>query len=401
MAAQAEDGRHDSTLCAQAGARKAIWQASVYDFHSLTQLQSAAHIYRRYGCPNSDELASAVAALERAPAGLATSTGMGAIVAAVMSICKAGDLAIVNSDVYGVTYQFFNVDLRRFGIDIMFEDAFDVHLLENVLKEASEPINGPSKRNVVVFVESITNPLVKVADVSSIAIICKKYAATLIVDNTMATPLRMKPLLEGANLVVHSATKFMGGHSDLMAGIVVGASRYVEEATNLATRWGLTAAPFDAWLAVRGIHSLQVRMERAWASAAALAERCVASELALRIMSAPKCAIMCMEVHGGLEGANRAIEAFKLLKLSPSFGGTSTIVSHSATSSHKSLGAELRNKLGITDGLLRVSVGLEEVDDIWADLRAGLLAAAADCQESRCCASLPDISTSHHSTESE
>lgn len=384
----------DSTICANAGSmttnrsnttggysgKKAIWQASVYDFESLSDLQNASHIYRRYGCPNSDELAAAVAALEAAEAGLATSTGMGAIIAAVMSICKSGDLIIVNSDIYGVTYEFFDVDMRRLGIDVMLEDVFDVHILEKTLKEFSgqnrSSSNGSTDRNVVVFLESITNPLVKVADILSLAKICKTYAAVLIVDNTMATPLRVKPLLEGADLVVHSATKYLGGHNDLMAGLVVGSADYIRHATILATRWGLTAAPFDAWLAIRGIHTLQVRMERAWLSAAALADRCLESGLALRTQSAPMCAIICIEVYGGLEGAKRAIKAFNLIKLSPSFGGTSTKVSHSATSSHKCLAAEIREKLGITDGILRFSVGLEDVEEIWADLQAGLLAAS-------------------------
>eukprot|EP00250_Pteridium_aquilinum_P006674 c16542_g1_i1 orf=325-1488(-) len=381
----------DSTICAHAGSsvtyssntsggysgKKAIWQASVYDFESLDDAQNCSYFYRRYGCPNTVELGAAVAALEGAEAGLATSTGMGAILAAVMSVCKSGDLIIVNSDVYGVSYEFFNVDMRRFGIDVVLEDVFEAPLLEKTLEKFSgELLNGSTRRNVVVFLESITNPLVKVANIFALANICRKYAATLIVDNTMATPLRLKPLVEGADLVIHSATKYLGGHSDCMAGIVVGSSNRVDQAAILAQRWGLTSTPFDAWLAVRGIHTLQVRMQRAWLSAAELSDRCLASGLALRTLSAPMCAIVCIEVCGGLEGAKRAIKAFNLIKLSPSFGGTSTIVSHSASSSHKCLGVELREKLGISDGILRVSVGLEDVEDIWADLQVGLLAAS-------------------------
>lgn len=130
--------------------------------------------------------------------GLATSTGMGAVIAAVMSICKSGDLIIVNSDVYGVSYELFNIDMRRFGIEVVLDDVFELQTLEKILEKFSgdSSLNGFTKRNVVVFLESITNPLVKVANISAMASICKKYAATLIVDNTMATPLRMKPLLE-------------------------------------------------------------------------------------------------------------------------------------------------------------------------------------------------------------
>lgn len=390
----------DSTLCAHAGSmtnrsnmtggysgRKAIWQASVYDFESLVDAQNASHVYRRQGCPNTDELATVVAALESAETGLATSTGMGAIIVAVMSICNAGDLVVVNSEVYGVSYEFFNVDLQRFGIDVVFEDVFDTNLLDKLIQgfrhHDGVANNTPEKRNVVVFLESITNPLARVADLRSISNICKKYAAILIVDNTMATPLRMKPLVEGASMVVHSVTKFLGGHDDLMAGVVVGTARDVKKATELAARWGLTATPFDAWLAVRGIHTLQVRMERAWDSASDLAQRCAASGLVKRIQSAPKCAIICIEVFGGWKGASRAIETFQLLKLSPSFGGTSTTVSHSASSSHKCLGEEIRNKLGITDGLLRISVGLEELEEIWEDLEAGIRAASSSVSQEK------------------
>ncbi|MCO5597256.1 hypothetical protein L7F22_051332 [Adiantum nelumboides] len=305
---------------------------------------------------------------------------MGAIISAIMSICKHGDIIIVNSDVYGVTYEFFKTDVERFGIDVLFENIFEAPLLENILQKTVGDLSiCITKRSVVVFLESITNPLVKVADIPEIAKLCQKYAATLIVDNTMATPLRVKPLLKGANLVVHSATKYLGGHSDLMAGVVVGPSILIEQAALLAKRWGLTSAPFDAWLAIRGIHTLQVRMQRSWHSAETLSKQCLASGLALRVLSAPMCAILCVEVHGGLEGVKRAIESFNLIHLSPSFGGTSTTVSHSATSSHKSLGVELRRKLGITDGILRISVGLEGVEEIWADLQAGLHAALTSC----------------------
>ncbi|KAI5059269.1 hypothetical protein GOP47_0025588 [Adiantum capillus-veneris] len=357
----------DATICCHAGAlathcsnrgggysgKKAIWQASVYDFESLEDFEDASFVYRRYGCPNAEELGAAVASLEGAEAGLATSTGMGAIIAAVMSICKQGDLIIVNPDVYGVTYEFFKTDMERFGIEVLFESIFEAHILENILqKNLGEPSMGMIKRSVVVFLESITNPLVKVADISAIAKLCKNYAAMLVVDNTMATPMRMKPLLEGANLVVHSATKYLGGHDDLMAGVVVGSSTLVKQAALLAKRWGLTSAPFDAWLAIRGIHTLQIRMQRSWHSAETLSRQCLASGLALRVLSTSMCAILCIEVQGGLEGVKRAIKAFSLIQLSPSFGGTSTTVSHSATSSHKSLGVDLRRKLGISDGLL-------------------------------------------------
>eukprot|EP00249_Psilotum_nudum_P015680 c25464_g1_i2 orf=352-1092(-) len=215
--------------------------------------------------------------------------------------------------------------------------------------------------------------------VAKISELPRKFAA-VVSASTLSATIYVSVInfsVQGAHLVVHSATKYIGGHDDLMAGAVVGSSPLIEQAKKLAARWGLTVAPFDAWLAIRSIHSLQVRVERAWASAATLAERIIASRLALQVNAAPRCAIICIEVPGGYEGVNRAIKSFALVKLSPSFGGTCTSVSHSASSSHKFLSPQERKRLGITDGILRISVGLENVEDIWADLNCGLLAAAS------------------------
>lgn len=380
----------DSSICAHAGSLfaedsnnafpgKALWQSSVYEFDSLDELAAARYVYRRYGSPNSDELAKAVALLEAAEQGLATSSGMGAIVAGVLSFCKAGDLILAQFDCYGITREFFEVDAQRFGIMTQFLDVHNVQTLELALKNCvtanGQTTTASRNNNTIVFLESITNPCVRVADLQSISTVCKKYGAFLIVDNTFATPIRVKPIKQGADMVIHSVTKFLGGHSDLVAGVVAGSSHHIELASKLAGRWGLLAAPFDSWLATRGIRTLQVRMERALSTTAELARRILYSSIPVRIKWTPDCAIMAIEVPGGFEEANRAVSCFKIIKFAPSLGGTTTTVSHPASTSHRSLPHAEREVMGITDGMLRISVGLEDVEDIWSDIERGLAAA--------------------------
>lgn len=381
----------DSTICAHAGSlctgnssnafsAKALWQSSVYEFDSLEELASARYVYRRYGSPNSDELAKAVALLEAAEQGLATSSGMGAIVAAILSFCKAGDLILAQFDCYGITREFFEVDAPRFGIRTQFLDVHNVQTLELSLKNiltANEQTTTaePRNNNTVVFLESITNPSVRVADLPSISTVCKKYGAFLIVDNTFATPIRIKPIKQGADMVIHSVTKFLGGHSDLVAGVVAGSSHHIELASKLVARWGLLAAPFDSWLATRGIRTLQVRMERALSTTAELARRIIRSSIPVMIKWSSDCAIMAIEVPGGFDGANKAVSCFKMIKFAPSLGGTTTTVSHPASTSHRTVPYAEREAMGITDGMLRLSMGLEDVEDIWSDIERGLAAA--------------------------
>ncbi|KAJ7567374.1 hypothetical protein O6H91_02G144100 [Diphasiastrum complanatum] len=249
-----------SSAATKACKGKALWQASVYDFDSVVQSQSASYAYRRFNSPNGDELASAVAALEGAEAGLATSSGMGAIVSAILSVCKSGDILITHSDSYGGTREFFSIDLRAFGIHVIFEDVQNSTLLDSALTQALAPYEKTKTQvRAVVFLESVANPLIRVADVGAAAGVCEKHSALLIVDNTFATPLRSKPLKQGAHIVVHSVSKFLGGHAEVIAGVVVGSRQYVDEASKRAGRWGLTAAPFDAWLALQGVRTLQVQ----------------------------------------------------------------------------------------------------------------------------------------------
>ncbi len=367
-----------ATLCAHAGpprrpARQVpfshvtpLYQNSVFDFgsieESLPALDGQGYVYARLGLPNTDELGQAVAALEQTSHGFATSSGMGAIAAAVLSVCSAGDTLLVQSDAYGGSHALFGNDLKRLGVSVADVNAYDVDAIAAKLGDAR-----------ALLIESVANPLLREPDIAAIAKACREHEVILIVDNTFATPLRNTPLTDGAHLVVHSVTKFLGGHHDLLAGAVVGPEPLVGPAHHVAARFGLTAAPFDAWLAVRGMRTLQLRMERAWQSSAALTDKLASHTAVNTVHRAERCALFSFDV-GDQAAANRVVSAFELITLSPSLGGVTTTVSHPATSSHKPMTPEQRAAVGIGDGLLRISVGIESADDIWRDIERGLAA---------------------------
>lgn len=368
-----------ATLCAHAGASDAptivqsrshslpIIQHSVFDFptieSSLPALAGEGYVYRRIASPNADELAAAVARLEGAERGLATSSGMAAISAAVLSGVGAGDSIAVQKDAYGGTRAAMDADLSRLGVTSRYVDAYD-------LDRFASDIDGAK----LVLVESVSNPLLREVDIAACARVCRDRGAELIVDNTFGTPLRRQPVSDGADLVLHSATKFLGGHHDLCAGVLAGRADRVAAAAGLCTRLGLACGPMDAWLAVRGVRTLHVRMERSWATAAILAERVATLDGVERVYSASRCALFSIDV-GSFEAASRAVSRLEMIPLSPSLGGVVTTVAHPATSSHASLAPEQRAEAGIGDGLIRFSVGIEAVDDLWRDV-AGALAGA-------------------------
>ncbi|HTM20451.1 MAG TPA: PLP-dependent transferase, partial [Kofleriaceae bacterium] len=357
-----------ATLCAHAGTGAPsptprshvtpLWQNSAFDFESIAASEPAlagqgGHFYRRNGVPNTDELAAAVAALEGAEARLAATSGMGAIAAAVLAHAGAGDRLLVQRDAYGGTGALLDRDLTRFGVTTERVDAYD---------PAAVATRLPGTR--MLLVESLSNPLLRDTDVAALAAACRAAGAILVVDNTFATPIRDRPIAAGADLVVHSATKFLGGHHDLIAGVLCGRNDLVAPAAAVAYRTGLTAAAFDAWLAVRGLRTLEVRMQRAWATAADLAARLRGHPRVRRVHAAERCALVSFDT-GDRDAADRVVRACRLITLTPSLGGVTTTLSHSASSSHRALPPADRAALGITDGLLRISVGLESPDDLW------------------------------------
>ncbi len=340
-------------------------QTSVYDFPTIAASLPAlsgegGYVYARNGLPNERALGDAVAVLEGAESGVATASGMGAIAAAVIAHSEAGTRVVVQRDAYGGTAAMFESDLAHLGIAASYVDAYDPNAVAMAADGAS-----------MVIVESISNPLLREVDVATLADVCRARNALLVVDNTFATPLGRSPLADGADLVVHSVTKFLGGHHDLCAGALVGAAALVEPARGVAIRMGLLCAPFPAWLALRGIRTLDVRMQRAWATAEDLADRLRGHDAVVAVHAAERCALVTFDV-GSYENAERLVERMSLITLSPSLGGATTTASHPTTSSHRALNEEQLIGAGITQGMIRLSVGLEHPDDLWRDLSHAL-----------------------------
>jgi cystathionine beta-lyase/cystathionine gamma-synthase len=273
---------------------------------------------------------------------------MAAIAALLLAETRAGDRVLVQRDAYGGTIALLAQDFARFGVSVVPVDAYDPAAVKAALPAA------------IVLVETISNPLVRETDVRALA----ATGARIVADNTFATPILQRPLGEGASIVVHSATKFLGGHHDLCAGVVCGDAELCARVRGVTRRFGFVCAPFEAWLASRGLRTLAVRIERAQATARVLVARL--RETGRAVHYPGRGALFSVEARD----PHAAVRAFRLITLTPSLGGTTTTVSHSATSSHRGFTPVERAALGISDGLLRVSVGLEDVDDLWSDLGA-------------------------------
>jgi cystathionine beta-lyase/cystathionine gamma-synthase len=373
-----------ATLCAHAGVPQApqagdggrahvtpLYQTSVFDFATIDDSQPGltgnGYAYWRNGLPNADELGAAVAALEGAEAGLATSGGMGAIAAIVLALAGAGDRVLVQRDAYGGTLGVLQRDLTRFGVDVAFVDAYDHDAFARAL-DGQEQATG---RVALALVETVSNPLLREVDVAALAGLCHARGTALVCDNTFATPLRDRPLAAGADLVMHSVTKFLGGHGDLGAGAIAGDRARIDLVRGVVVRMGFWAAPMDAWLAVRGLRTLDVRMQRAWGTAELLAARLREHPAVRRVHTAERCALVSIDL-GTHEAAARFIERLKLVTLSPSLGSVTTTASHAASSSHRDIDPEVRASLGIGDGLVRLSIGIEAAEDVWADMARAL-----------------------------
>ena len=352
-----------ATICAHVGGDESahvspLVLASVMDFHtiesSLGPMEGAGYVYRRNGTPNGDELATAVAALEGAERGVATGSGMAAISAALLSQLKAGDAVVIPHDCYGGVRALAQNELTRAGIEVRVVEIADAEALAAALTGAR-----------VAFFETVSNPLLSVPDIGAAIAAARERGAITIVDNTFSTPLRDRPIEVGADLVVHSVTKFLSGHHDVIAGVIVGRRDLVLTAGASVVRLGLQASPLDCWLAVRGMRTLALRLERAWANAALVAG--ALRERYESVYSADRCALVSFDA-GSFDAANELVSRLSLITLSPSLGGVATTASHPATSSHRALSREARAAAGIGDGLLRLSIGIENAADIVRDL---------------------------------
>lgn len=362
-----------------------IYQTSVFTFDSLEQVdaaftgQSGGYVYSRIHNPNHTVLEAALAELEGGEVATVVASGMAAIQIACLAHLSAGDRMLVTRDCYGGTQVQFLQELTRFGIAIDFVDFSN-------LETAAEAISAGAK---IVYLETISNPLMKLVDIPAIRELAHAHGALVVVDNTFASPYVCQPLQLGADLSIHSLTKYINGHSDVMGGAVIGSAALMQPIKRMATNLGPTASPFDSWLVLRGIKTLALRMERHCGNALSLAEVLVShpAVLAVNYPGLPSAleyglavrqfrqgfgGMLSFEVAGGAEGAEAVIRALQMVDLVPSLAGITTTISHPAKTSHRGLTAEERAELGIGDGLIRLSVGIEAISDLKADFMQAL-----------------------------
>ena len=364
-----------------------IYQTSAFTFETAEQggarfaLEEDGYIYSRLGNPTNNLAEQKVALLEGAEACVSAASGIGAITSAIWVCVKQGDHIVSAKTLYGCTYAFLSHGLSRYGVEVTFVDTSDP---ENVRK-AIRP------NTKLVYLETPANPNLDITDIQAEADIVHEHKdCRLMVDNTFSTPYINRPLEHGADIVVHSATKYLNGHGDVIAGFVAGKADYIKDVRLLGIKdlTGASLSPFDAFLISRGLKTLEIRMERHCSNAQVVAEFLEKHpavekvlypglpsfpqyELAKRQMKLPG-AMIAFEVKGGIEGGKKLLNSLEMLVISVSLGDAETLIQHPASMTHSPYTPEERKASNISEGLVRISVGLENPEDIVADLKKAL-----------------------------
>lgn len=352
------------------------------DVETLDQIydrEAKGYIYTRNGNPVHDALAEIMFNIEEGEDALVYSSGMAAITMSIISQVKAGDHIIAANVLYGGSFQFIKTELARFNVDVTFVDP---------INEDITPYFKPNTK--VVYVETISNPLMEVIDLARIAEITHRYGAKLIVDNTFATPVICQPLLLGVDIVAYSATKYLCGHSDVTAGIVVANKENIKQIYPVGLLYGPTMSPFDAWLVVRSLRTLELRIIQHSNNALKLATYLEGNSKISKVYypglpSSPTHDVakrifnnnlfggmLSIDLAAGERGAYELIRNLESIKFVPSLAGVSTSTSYPAKTSHRSLNEEELKKANISKGLIRISAGLENVDDVIAEFEKAL-----------------------------
>jgi len=363
---------------------EALYLTSSFVFESAAQAaarfsgEEDGNVYARFSNPTVSAMQTRLAALEGAEGCVATASGMSAVLSLVMATLQAGDHIVASRGLFGATQQLLGTIMAKFGIETSFVPATDL----NAYREAAKP------RTKLFFIETPSNPLTEVVDIAAVAAIAHEAGAVLAVDNCFCTPALQQPLALGADVVVHSATKYLDGQGRVLGGAVAGAKAITEEVFKFLRTAGPTLSPFNAWVILKGLETLRIRMEAQSANALALAGWLEAQpgvarvfypglashpqhELAMRQQKSGG-AIVSFEVGGGREAAWRVVDACKTLSITANLGDTKSTITHPASTTHGRISPEARAAAGISDGLLRIAVGLESVGDLQADLSGGL-----------------------------
>jgi len=358
-----------------------IYQTSTFevtDNDEQLRVTPTDMFYTRYGNPTNTVVELRIAELERADAALLFASGMSAITTSILALVKSGDHIVAQRDIYGGAGKFFGQWLPKLGIETTFVDTTE-H------EQHAQAIRPNTK---VLYLESPTNPTVRIVDLVKAAALAKKHKLISMIDSTFATPINQRPVEFGIDLVMHSGTKYFGGHSDLMAGIIAGRKDLIEKIHETRTTLGGVMDPHAAWLLLRGIKTLAVRVQRQNESALRVAQFLAQHSRVRRVCypfleGHPQRAVAMEQMRGGggmvsfeVEGsgddARRITEALRLFTLAPSLGGVDSLVSIPVLTSHAMIPAEQRQKMGVTEQLIRLSVGIENADDLIADLEQAL-----------------------------
>jgi cystathionine beta-lyase/cystathionine gamma-synthase len=362
-----------------------LYQSSVYtlpDLDALDRIMNAEEpgfIYARDAHPNARRLAEQLAVLHGAEWSAICGSGMAAISAVILATLQKGDRIVASHRLYGRTTQLFGQELPRFGVSADIVDCGDLQRVEAALKTGAR----------MLFAETMSNPLLRLVDIPTLARLAKQYGVMLVVDNTFATPILTRPLEMGADVVMESLTKMIGGHSDVTLGMIGGKGDMLPQVSATVSIWGLASNPFDCWLAERGLATLQLRMQAASGNALALATwlgtqpgvtRVVYPgladhpdhELAKTVVQGGFGNMLCFELAGARDAVNRFLRLVPAIPFSPSLGHTITTLSHPATTSHRYVSPAERKRQGISDGLIRLSVGFENLDTIKEAMSKGL-----------------------------
>lgn len=344
------------------------------------------YTYAREGHPNADVLARRIDAMENAPVpGIVLGSGMAAVTAVLLGVCKAGDHVVGGDQLYGRSLRMMRDDLPRLGIETSLADPTDAAAVAAALRPNTK----------LVLIEVVSNPTLRIADVQGIADLCREKGVLLVVDNTFTTPRAVLPFDLGADVVLHSVTKLLAGHSDVTLGWVATRDEALSKAIyDFAVTTGMTPSPFDCWLAERGLMSFDLRFDRAESNAARLADHLATQPLVKRVLYPTRpdhpdraraqgllqgrgCNMVSFELNGGRADANAFTQGAYQIAFAPTLGDVGTTLSHPASSSHRGLTPEARAAQGMTEGFFRVSVGLEDPDALIAAFDAGLAAVAA------------------------
>ncbi|GAA0945830.1 cystathionine gamma-synthase [Nonomuraea longicatena] len=362
-----------------------IYQTSGFAFDDPAVFADAlsrpdgAFAYGRYANPTVRALESAVADLEGGVAGIATGSGMGAVNCALLGLLGPGDHLVAQKSLYGGTAAMINELAERFGVSVTYVSGDDPDAFRAAVRS----------RTRVLYLETLSNPLNHVADLPGMCAAARELGVVSVVDNTYATPMLCRPIEHGADIVVHSTTKYMSGHTDVVGGLTVHADEELwRRVWRFSVELGATADPFASWLTLRGLQTLPLRMERHCANARHLATRLAAHpavaevhwpglpghpsyELAAKLLP-DFGGVLAFDLAGGRAAGERFMKAVRLALLAPSLGGVETLVMHPATTSHRTLSAEELARHGIGEGTVRIAVGIEHPEDLWADLSQAL-----------------------------